>query len=107
MGGSINLNTGGSIRAVSDISERAGRGEPHPGNALKARGIAVARDPTEHRELLGVLSGDVAMAAAPACTDSDDFRRRIGEQGAPRGGYGPGAPSAGRTRRSRGGRPVG
>ncbi len=49
---------------------------------LKARGITVARDPAELRELLGALSGDAAMEAALACTDAADFRRRIGEQGA-------------------------
>ena len=47
---------------------------------LKARSIAVARAPTELRELLGALSGDVAMAAALACTDAADFRRRIREE---------------------------
>ena len=47
---------------------------------LKARGIAVARAPTELRELLGALSGDVAMAAALACTDAADFRRRLRAQ---------------------------
>ena len=44
---------------------------------LKVRGVAVARDPTELRELLGALSGDAAMAAALACTDAADFRRRV------------------------------
>ena len=47
---------------------------------LKARSIAVARAPTELRELLGALSGDVAMAAALACTDAADFRRRLRAQ---------------------------
>ena len=77
---------------------------------LKARGIAVARAPTELRELLGALSGDVAMAAALACTDAADFRGRIREQRNLRTGPSPdggaerqGVPSAGRTRASRGG----
>ena len=56
---------------------------------LKARSIAVARDPTELREFLGALSGDVAMAAALACTDAADFRRRIREEQGVR--YGPDA----------------
>ena len=47
---------------------------------LKARSIAVARDRSELRELLGAVSGDVAMAAALACTDAADFRRRVREQ---------------------------
>ena len=46
---------------------------------LKARGIAVARDAAELREALGALSGDAAMAAALACTDAADFRRRVRE----------------------------
>ena len=46
---------------------------------LKARGIAVDREPSELRELLGAVSGDVAMAAALACTDAGDFRRRVCE----------------------------
>ena len=52
---------------------------------LKARSIAVARDLTELRELLGALSGDAAMAAALACTDAADFRRRIRERDARHG----------------------
>ena len=44
---------------------------------LKARSIAVARDPTELRELLGTLSGDAVLSAALACTDAADFRRRV------------------------------
>ena len=52
---------------------------------LKVRGVAVARDPTELRELLGALSGDAAMAAALACTDAADFRRRLRERDAPHG----------------------
>ena len=52
---------------------------------LKARSIAVARDLTELRELLGALSGDAAMAAALACTDAADFRRRVRERDASQG----------------------
>ena len=49
---------------------------------LKARGIAAALDATEDRALLGGLSSDGVMAAALACTDAADFRRRLVEQGA-------------------------
>ena len=56
---------------------------------LKARGIAVARDTTELRELLGALSGDAALAAALACSDAADFRRRVRERDTPHGGISP------------------
>ena len=59
---------------------------------LKARGIAVASDPMELRELLGAQSGDAALAAALACTDAADFRRRVHAQ---RGQYGPGTAHGG------------
>ena len=68
---------------------------------LKARGIAVASDLTELRELFGASSSDALMEAALACTDAADFRRRLGERRALRGRHSPGAPSAGRTRGSR------
>ena len=58
---------------------------------LKARGIEVASDRRELRELLGALSGDAAMAAALACTDAADFRRRVREQRDLHGRRGPGA----------------
>ena len=47
---------------------------------LRARGIEVASDLTTDRALLSGLSGDALMAAALACTDELDFRRRIREQ---------------------------
>ena len=46
--------------------------------ALRARGIEAALGGTEDGELLGGLSDDALMAAALACTDAADFRRRIG-----------------------------
>ena len=49
---------------------------------LEARGIAVALDSTEDRALLRGLSSEAVMAAALACTDAADFRRRLAEQGA-------------------------
>ena len=47
---------------------------------LEARGIAVALDAVEDRERLGALPGDALLAAALACTDAADFRRRIRER---------------------------
>ena len=47
---------------------------------LNARGIAVARDPAALRDLLGTISSDAALAAALACTDEADFRRRVRAQ---------------------------
>ena len=48
--------------------------------ALRARGIEAALDATEDRELLGGLSAENLMAAALACTDATDFRRRVRER---------------------------
>ena len=48
--------------------------------ALRARGIEAAPDFTEDRELFSGLSGDALIAAALACTDETDFRRRVREQ---------------------------
>ena len=62
---------------------------------LNARGIAVASDPMELREILGALSGDAAMAAALACADEADFLRRVGEQRALHGRHGPGVAHGG------------
>ena len=59
--------------------------------ALRARGIDAALDAVEDRELLAGLSDDALMAAALACTDADDFRRRIGERRVLRGRHDPGA----------------
>ena len=47
--------------------------------ALRARGIEAGLETTEDRARLGGLSGDALMAAALACTDAADFRRRIRE----------------------------
>ena len=52
---------------------------------LATRGIAVALDATEERELLGGLPGEAVIAAALACTDAADFRRRVREQRAVHG----------------------
>ena len=53
--------------------------------ALRARGIEAALDAAEDRELVAGVPGDALMAAALACTDAADFRRRIGERRALRG----------------------
>ena len=47
--------------------------------ALRARGIEVALDPAQDRALFGALSDAALMAAAMACTDEADFRRRLRE----------------------------
>ena len=51
---------------------------------LRARGIEVASDFATDRALFGGLPDDALMAAALACTDEADFRRRIREQIDPR-----------------------
>ncbi len=59
---------------------------------LEARGIAVTLDAAEDRELVAGVPGDALMAAALACTDAADFRRRVLAQ---RGRQGPGAAHGG------------
>ncbi len=44
---------------------------------LQARNVEVSRGFTEDQDIFGELSGEVLMAAALACTDEDDFRRRV------------------------------
>ena len=51
---------------------------------LRARGIGVGSDLATDRSSLGGLSGDALMAAALACTDEADFRRRVRAQLNPR-----------------------
>ncbi len=60
---------------------------------LESRGIAVTLDAAEDRELVAGVPGDALMAAALACTDAADFRRRIGEQRA--GSLSAGGPPSG------------
>ena len=48
--------------------------------ALGARGIEAALDSAQDRALLGRLSAEDLLAAALACTDAADFRRRVGER---------------------------
>ena len=47
---------------------------------LKARDIAAASDLAALRELCGTSSSETLMAAALACTDEADFRRRVRAQ---------------------------
>ena len=47
---------------------------------LEARGIAVTLDAAEDRDLVAGVPGDALMAAALACTDAADFRRRLRAQ---------------------------
>ena len=62
---------------------------------LEARRIAPASGLAELCELLGALPGEAVMAAALACTDAADFRRRIQEHGARHRWPGPGTPDGG------------
>ena len=45
---------------------------------LRARGIEVTPALTEDRELFAAYPGDTLIAAAVACRDEADFRRRLG-----------------------------
>ena len=70
-------------RSISRMAQARGRREMLAANVLavlKARGIEVALDFTQDRELVGGLSGEALIAAALACADEADFRRRIREQ---------------------------
>ena len=75
-------------RSVSLKARASGHAEGHAQGrvdavvaTLRARGIKVARVCTEDRGLLAELSIEPLMAAALACTDEADFRRRIREAG--------------------------
>ena len=70
-------------RTISLKAEARGRREMLAANVLavlKARGIEVALDFKEDRELFGGFSSEALMAAALACTGEADFRRRVREQ---------------------------
>ena len=75
-------------RSVSLKARASGHAEGHAQGrmdavvaTLKARGIEVAWVGTEGRGLLAELPIEPLMAAALACTDEADFRRRIREAG--------------------------
>ena len=70
-------------RSISLEAQARGRSEMLAANVLtvlRARGIALASDLTEYRELFGAPSSEIFMEAALACTDEADFRRRVREQ---------------------------
>ena len=78
--------TKGHTRGLGEGHAR-GLGEGHANErmelaaaTLRARGIEVTSDLATDRALLGALSGDALMAAALACVDEADFRRRIRER---------------------------
>ena len=72
-----------SLKAEARGYER-GRGEDSLAASvravLRARGIEAALDSPEDRELVGTLPVEVLVAAALACADEADFRRRAREQ---------------------------
>ena len=49
-------------------------------DVLASRGIELTGEMTKYRELCSAIPGTVVVAAALACTDEADFRRRIREQ---------------------------
>ena len=64
-----------------------GRAEAHAqghmdavADVLASRGIELTGEMAKHRELCSAIPGTVVVAAALACTDEADFRRRIREQ---------------------------
>ena len=58
-------------------------------DVLASRGIELTLDMTQHRELCSGIPGAVVVAAALACADEADFRRRIREQRGLRAGRAP------------------
>ena len=67
-------------RSISLKAEARGRSEMLAANVLtvlKARGIEVASDLMEYRELFGASSSETVVEAALVCTDEADFRRRV------------------------------
>ena len=95
---SAKVRTEGHVQGATPRGLVQGRSGMLAANVLtvrKARGIAVASDLTELRELFGTSSSDAVMAPALTCTDAADFRRRAGEQRATRGRPGLDAPRGG------------
>ena len=67
-------------RSISRRAEAKGRREATAANVLavlRARGIEVTPALAEDRQLFGAHSGDALVAAAVACRDEADFRRRL------------------------------
>ena len=70
-------------RSISLKAEARGRSEMLAANVLtvlKARGIEVASDLVEYRELFGASWSETVVEAALVCTDEVDFRRRVRKQ---------------------------
>ena len=76
------------VRARSHAQgHREGRAQGHAeghmdavSDVLASRGIELTGEMTKYRELCSAIPGAVVVAAALACTDEADFRRRIREQ---------------------------
>ncbi len=69
-----------AVRQAEAKGHEEGRREATAANALavlRARGIEVTPSLAEDRALFGSVPGDALMAAAVACRDETDFRRRI------------------------------
>ena len=69
-------------RSISLEAQARGRSGMLAANVLtvlKARGIEVASDLTEYRELFGALTSETLVEAALACTGGADFRRLLRE----------------------------
>ena len=70
-------------RTISRRARMKGHAEGHleaVAQVLEARGLAVTLDTAEDRELVAAVPGDALVAAALACTDAADFRRRVRER---------------------------
>ena len=75
------------VRARSHAQgHREGRAQGHAeghvdavADILASREIKLTLDMTKHRELCSAIPGAVVVAAALACTDEADFRRRLRE----------------------------
>ena len=68
------------VRRAEERGKEAGRRDAYAANVLavlRARGIEVTSALAENRELFDALPGDTLMAAAVACRDEADFRRRL------------------------------
>ena len=71
------------MRSQSMRARMKGHAEGHleaVAQVLEARGLAVTLDTAEDRELVAAVPGDALVAAALACTDAADFRRRVRER---------------------------
>lgn len=70
------------VRQAEAKAHEDGHGQETAANVLavlRARGIELTPIPDEDRALSRSVPGDALMAAAVACRDENDFRRRIRE----------------------------